>query len=146
MRLSVLLILMVHPDDLSETEVAALHEVQLGIEYVYQGFGMLLAYHHCVGRAMNRFYDAEALLREAGHETFADELRDRHLPAGAVGDAWTYEQVDDFRHGFLADLTAFETAVREQLAGGVDHVGERRQQADWRASAESDDWRAENRK
>lgn len=131
------------PDDLTDEEVAALHEIQLGIEYVYQGFGQLLAAHHAVGRAMNRFYDAEGYLREAGHEGYADELRDHHLPAGAVGDRWTYELVDDYRHGFLADLVALETAVRDDLADGVDHVGERRQQADWRARAETDEWRAD---
>jgi hypothetical protein len=129
------------PADLTAEEVAALHEIQLGIEYVYQAFGCLLAFHHDVGRAMNRFYDAERFLREAGHIELADELRDRHLPAGAVGDHWSYELVDDFRHGFLTDMTDFETRTREGLADGVDHVGERSQQADWRARAETDDWR-----
>lgn len=133
---------MTRPDDLTDDEVAALHEIQLGVEYLYQAFGQLIATHHSVGRAMNRFYDAEELLRQADHEPYADELRDRHLPAGAVGDLWTYELVDEFRHGFLADLAAFETAIREDLADGVDHVSERRQQADWRARAQSSAWQA----
>lgn len=128
-------------DDLSDMEEAALHEMQLGIELVYAAFGHLVAFHHDVGRAMNRFYDAERLLREADHDAFADELRDVHLPAGVVGDAWSYELADDFRHGFLADLAAFEQAVREDLADGEDHVSERRQQRDWRDRAETDDWR-----
>lgn len=130
------------PDDLSDAEAAALHELQLGIEYVYKAFGNLVAFHHDVGRAMNRFYDAERLLREAGHEAYADELRDTHLPAGAVDDMWTYELVDDFRHGFLARLRAFEEVVRADLADGEDHVSEREQQRDWRERAETDDWRA----
>lgn len=132
------------PPELTDAEVAALHEIQLGIEYVYQAFGSLLAFHHDVGRAMNRFYDAERFLRETGHTDLADELRDRHLPAGAVGDHWSYEVVDDYRHGFLAGMTEFETRAREGLADGVDHVGERRQQADWRARAETDDWRVDS--
>lgn len=128
-------------DDLSDAEETALHEMQLGIEYVYEALGHLIAFHHDVGRAMNRFYDAERLLRTTGHDAFADELRDTHLPAGAVGDVWTYELVDEFRHGFLADLAAFERAVREELADGENHVSERRQQRDWRDRAETDDWR-----
>ena len=130
------------PDDPADASEAALHEMQLGVEYVYRGFGELLACHHAVGRAMNRFRDAERLLREAGHEEFADELRDEHLPAGAVEDAWTYELVDEFRRGFLADLTAYEAAVREELADGEPHVTERRQQSAWRERAEDDDWRS----
>lgn len=132
----------VAPRRFDSPEEEALHELQLGIEYIYRGFGALLAAHHHVGRGMNRFYNVEALLREAGYEGYADDARDRLLPAGAVGDMWTYELVDDFREHFLADLVAFETAVRVDLAGGEPHTSERKQQRDWRERAEGDDWKA----
>ncbi|MFC7135853.1 hypothetical protein ACFQRB_03205 [Halobaculum litoreum] len=31
------------------------------------------------------------MLRAAGHDGYADTIRDRLLPAGAVEDRWTYE-------------------------------------------------------
>jgi hypothetical protein len=127
--------------DLSETEREALHHLQLGIEKIYRGYGALLDCHHHVGGGMDHFADAEAGLREAGHTEFADRLRDVHLPAGAVGDRWTFELVDEFREGFLADVTAFEDDVRGSLADGDPHVTERRQQREWRERAESDAWR-----
>ncbi|MWG34936.1 hypothetical protein [Halomarina oriensis] len=129
--------------DLSEAEREALHDLQLGIEKIHRGYGALLDWHHHVGGGMDYFADAEERLREAGHTEFADELRDVHLPAGAVEDRWTYELVDEFRREFLADVTAFEEGVREALAEGTPHVTERRQQRRWRENAESEAWRAD---
>lgn len=129
--------------DLSESERKALHSLQLGVEKVHRGYGALLDCHHHVGSGMDYLAVAEGQLREAGHAAFADELRDVHLPAGAVGDEWTYELVDDFRHGFLAAVTAFEASVREDIADGSPHVTERRTQRDRRARAAGDEWRSD---
>ncbi|PSP54889.1 hypothetical protein BRC82_07755 [Halobacteriales archaeon QS_1_67_19] len=128
-------------DELSDAEQEALHEMQVGIEYVYRGYGNLLDCHHRIGHAMDRFDAAREKLRDADREELATELRDRHLPAGVVGDKWTYELVSEFRNGFLADLTAFEAAVREELADEQDHLTEQSYQAEWRGRAESDAWR-----
>lgn len=128
--------------DLNETEREALHNLQLGIEKIYRGYGALLDCHHHVGGGMDYFADAEDQLREAGHTEFADELRDVHLPSGAIDDRWTYELVDEFRQGFLADVTTFEEGVRETLADGESHVTERQQQREWRENAESDAWKS----
>lgn len=128
------------PDpDITEAEREALHDLQLGIEHVYKGYGSLLTFHHQIGHAMNRLADAETELREAGREELANELRDRHLPAGAVEDQWTYELVTAFKEAFLADVTAFESAVRDELVDGLDHVTERRQQARWRERVGGDE-------
>ncbi|USZ69474.1 hypothetical protein NGM10_06995 [Halorussus salilacus] len=130
------------PDpELSDAERRALHEMQVGIEHVRRGYGDLLDFHHEVGRAGDRFESAREQLREAGRDELADELRDRHLPAGVVGDMWTYEVVSAFEEGFLSELTDFEASVREELADGIDHVSERAQQAEWRERADGDAWR-----
>lgn len=128
---------------LADDEREALHSMQLGVEHVFQAYGALLECHHHAGNAMGKFADAEGALREAGHDAFADDLRDRLLPAGAVGDSWTYELVREFREGFVDDLDEFESAVREELADGLDHVTERAQQRRWRERAESTDWRTD---
>jgi hypothetical protein len=124
------------PPETTATERAALHELQLGGEHVQRAYGHLLAFHHQIGRAMDRYAAAEPHLREAGHEGFADEIRDRHLPAGVVGDRWSYELVEDFERGFLAETTGVERRVRDHLAEGVGHVTEREQQREWRDRAQ----------
>jgi hypothetical protein len=131
-------------EPLTDTERAALHDLELGLEHVRRGYGALVTFHHQIGRGMDRFDDARARLREAGHDALADRLRDEVLPAGAVGDRWSYELVADFREGFLADATAIEGDAREALAGGGHHLTERRQQRRWRERATGEAWRAAN--
>lgn len=128
-------------DDLSEAEREALHDLQLGSEHLYRAYGHLLSFHHAVGHAMDRIADAEAALAAGGHEEYAASLRNDLLPAGVVDDRWTFELVEAFHDGFLADATAFESEVRADLADGVRHVTERDQQARWRARATA--WRTE---
>ncbi|MGQ3411303.1 hypothetical protein ACT4ML_03445 [Natrinema sp. LN54] len=125
--------------ELSDAEQAALHELQLGIEHVHRAYGTLLEFHHELGHAMDRMSDAEAELREAGHEEWANDLRDDHLPAGAISDQWTFELVEEFSEAFLEDVDAFETRVRDELADGVDHVTERRQKQQLRDRARSEE-------
>ena len=132
------------PDDLDDLELSdaeedALHDLQLGIEYVHRAYGSLLEFHHQLGHAMDRMGDAEDALREAGHEEWADALRDDHLPSGAVSDQWTFELVEEFSTEFLEEVDAFEDEVRDELADGVDHVTERQQKQQWRDRAGGDD-------
>jgi hypothetical protein len=128
-------------EELSETERAALHDLELGLEHVTRGFGALVTFHHQLGRGMDRFERARAGLREAGHDELADRLRDEVLPAGAVEDQWTYELVGEFREGFLSAVTALEVDARESLADGRHHLTERRQQRAWRERAATEAWR-----
>lgn len=131
------------PDDLALTdaELDALHDLQLGIEHVHRAYGTLLEFHHSLGHAMDRMASAEDHLREAGHDEWANQLRDRHLPAGAISDRWTYELVEEFADEFRDPIAAFEDDVREELADGLDHVTERRQQR--RLRERSEGWNEE---
>ncbi|MFC4987287.1 MULTISPECIES: hypothetical protein [Saliphagus] len=124
--------------ELSDLEEEALHDLQLGIEYVHRANGSLLQFHHELGHAMDRIGAAEEQLREAGHKEWADQLRDEHLPAGAISDRWTYELVEEFDGSFLPDVDRFESEVRDELADGVGHITERRQQNRIRERARRD--------
>jgi hypothetical protein len=126
--------------DLTADERAALHAIQLGIEHAHRAYADLLGCHHRTGHAMDRFAKAEDHLRAAGHDEYADEIRDRLLTAGVVEDRWTYELVTAYRWTLLDELDAFETAVRDDVADGVDHVAERAQQCAWRDRADSAVW------
>jgi hypothetical protein len=121
--------------ELTEAERAALHDLRLAVEHVHRAYGHLLAFHHEIGHAMDEFADAGDRLRESDHDAFADGIRDELLPAGVVGDRWSYELVESFESGLLADARAFERAVRESLADGADHITERAQQRRWRDEA-----------
>lgn len=123
------------PAELDADERAALHRVELGVEWLHRAHGNLLAFHHNVGRAMNYLAAAEPALRESGHDELADVIRDERLPQGVVGDRWSYDVVECFERGMLADVTDFEATVREHVADGQRHVGERVQEEAWRRRA-----------
>jgi hypothetical protein len=125
--------------ELTETEVEALHEVELGVENLHRAHGHLVSFHHATGRAMDHLADAERLLRAAGHHEYADALRDEHLPLGVVsgrdGGRWSYDLLEDFQERFLAGVVEFGEAIHGELAGGLRHVAERRQEREWQARA-----------
>jgi len=120
---------------LSETELSALHEAELAVEWLQRAHGTLIEVHHATGHAMDHLYDAEATLREAGHTDLADQLRDELLSSGAIEDRWTYDLLETFESGILADMTAYERRVRKELADGDRHITERRQEREWKNRA-----------
>ncbi len=118
--------------DLSESEIEALHEVELGLEWLHRAHGSLVEFHHATGHAMDHLADAEATLRASGYDELADRLREELLPTGVFNQTWSYDVVETFQDGCLADVTAFESDVRETVSDGRRHVAERRQEREWK--------------
>ncbi len=118
--------------DLSESEIEALHEVELGLEWLHRAHGSLVEFHHATGHAMDHLADAEATLRASGYDKLADRLREELLPTGVFDQTWSYDVVETFQDGCLADVTAFESDVRETVSDGRRHVAERRQEREWK--------------
>lgn len=124
------------PADLDEAEVAALHEVELGLEWLRRAHGDLVAVHHEVGHAMDHLAEAEDALRACGRTDLADTLRDEFLPRGVLDDdRWSYDVLESFEADFLEPLGDFEADTREQIADGRRHVAERRQEREWKRRA-----------
>jgi hypothetical protein len=124
-------------DGSTEASVDALHEVELGCEWLQRANGHLLQFHHATGHGMDHLAAAEEHLREAGETALADAIRDELLPRGVVDDdRWSYDLVESFQDGLLADVGAFEQLARDELAAGDRHVAERRQERRWKARRE----------
>lgn len=123
-------------DRLSDTERDALHEVELGLEWLQRAQGNLIEFHHATGHGMDHLNRAESMLRESGHTTHADELRETVLPHGVVdGDRWSYDVLESFQDTVHTEICRFERQVRDDLAGGDRHLRERRQERRWKARA-----------
>lgn len=128
-------------EDLSERELRALHEAEVGLEWLRRAEGNLLAFHHAVGHGMDHFEAAERELRAAGHDDLADRVRDDLLPRGVTADGrWSYALVEEYRGSFLPAIASFESAVRSELADGKRHVAERRQRTAWRERSRRECW------
>ncbi len=121
---------------LSEAELEALHEVELGLEWAQRAQGCLLEFHHATGHGMDHLRRAEAQLRDAGHDDLADAIRDDLLPHGVVDDdRWSYDVLENFQESLLAETRALERQVRRELADGERHVRERKQEREWKRRA-----------
>ncbi|WP_049922974.1 hypothetical protein [Halopiger djelfimassiliensis] len=124
---------------LTDTECAALHEVELGLEWLQRAQGCLLEFHHATGHGMDHLREAETRLRESGHDELADSIRDDLLPHGVVDeDRWSYDVLENFQETLLAETTGVERRVRDELADGKRHVPERRQERAWKRRAGRD--------
>jgi hypothetical protein len=129
-----------HPDEMSETEIDALHHVELAVEWLRRAHGDLVAFHHEVGHAMDHLADAEDGLREAGRTELADELRNEYLPRGVLDDGrWSYDVLESYEDAFFDPLCAFEDETRDRLAAGRRHVAERAQEREWKRRAGTPD-------
>jgi hypothetical protein len=132
--------------ELSESERSALHQVELGIEWLHRAHGALVEFHHNTGHAMDYFARAEELFREAENEALADALRDEHLPRGVVdGDRWSYDLLEDFDEGFLCEMVDFEESARQSVSDGQRHVAERAQERAWKRRMRSDSTQRQER-
>lgn len=126
-------------ESIDEAELEALHEVELGFEWLQRAQGYLLEFHHATGHAMDHLAVAESTLRDAGHDDLADRLREDLLPAGVVdGDRWSYDVLECFQGTMLEETRALERQVRAELADGERHLPERLQEREWRRRA--DEW------
>ncbi|MFD1587747.1 hypothetical protein ACFR9U_12195 [Halorientalis brevis] len=124
---------------LTEQEREALHQVELGLEWLQRAHGHLIEFHHNTGHAMDHLADAETMLRECGYEELANALRDQYLPRGVIDeDRWSYDVLECFQEDILADIRTFETETREAVADGQRHVAERTQKWEWRERARRD--------
>ncbi|PSP86233.1 hypothetical protein BRC83_00760 [Halobacteriales archaeon QS_1_68_17] len=123
--------------DLGEREREALHQVELGTEWLHRAHGHLVAFHHNTGHAMDHLAEAERLFRECGRTDIADAIRDQYLPRGVIDeDRWSYDVLECFQEGFLDELTAFEREARREVADGQRHVAERVQEREWKRRAD----------
>jgi hypothetical protein len=129
------------PDDLSDQELEAVHQVELGVEHLHRAHGHLVSFHHDTGRAMDHLADAEELLRQCDYDDLADELRDEYLPRGVVADRtsdeptagrWSYDILENYQDLFLTDIVEFGETVTQRVADGMRHVAERKQEFDWK--------------
>jgi len=125
--------------DLTDAEVEALHEVELGVEWLRRAHGKLVEFHHNTGHAMEHLAEAESLLRETGHDDLADEIRDQHLPRGVVDeDRWSYDVLESFQGDFMTTVSDLHEQTRRDLSDGHQHVAERRQEREWKRQAEEE--------
>jgi len=112
------------PPGVSDATVLALGKLSEALETVEQVRGLWYALHQLTGRADDMLDDVVALLRRAGHDRFADRVRDELIGRNVIPGRWTFQLVEEFDDGYYAAFKEVEAAARRELVGGRRHLQE----------------------
>lgn len=114
-------------DDAAVQAAAILSEA---LEVTEEARGALYRFHRLTGRADCKLDSAVEALRAAGADELAthvaEELRGRDVLEGR----WTFQIIEEYDERYYAVFRDAERRAREELVGGVRHVGEARMKAE----------------
>ncbi len=113
------------PDEVSEETVEGVGRLSEAFEYIERAKGHLYSFHQLMGRADFLVEEAADLLREAGHEEFADRLATELMGRNVLDGRWTFQVVEEFDDTYYELFRGLERESRE-LTGGVRHAFEAR--------------------
>jgi hypothetical protein len=112
------------PPGVSDATVVALGKLSEALETIEQVRGHWYALHQLTGHADDMLDDVVALLRRAGHDGFADRVRDELMGRNVIPGRWTFQLVEEFDDGYYAAFKEVEAAARRELVGGRRHLQE----------------------
>jgi hypothetical protein len=113
------------PEGVSEATIEGVGKLSEGFEYIERAKGHLYSFHQLMGRADFLVEEAAGLLREAGHEDFAERLERELVGRNVIDGRWTFQVVEEFDDVYYEFFRGLERESRE-LTGGVRHLHEAR--------------------
>ncbi len=113
------------PEGVSEETIEGVGKLSEGFEYIERAKGHLYSFHQLMGRADFLVEEAAGLLREAGHEEFADRLEHELVGRNVLDGRWTFQVVEEFDDVYYEFFRGIERESRA-LTGGVRHLHEAR--------------------
>lgn len=112
------------PEGATDAMVAAAARLSEALEVVEEARGALYRFHRLTGKADGKLDDVVDLLRAAGRGDLAELVRDRLIGRDVIPDRWTFQVVEEYDDGYWSVFREVESRVRDELMGGVRHVGE----------------------
>jgi hypothetical protein len=112
------------PEGLDDATVAALGKLSEALETVEHARGLLYGFHRLTGSADLALGEAVEMLREAGHEEYADRLSTELVGRNVLAGRWTFQVVEEYDDGYYEVFRSLERDARQQLAGGRRHLFE----------------------
>jgi hypothetical protein len=113
------------PTGVSDKTIEGVGKLSEGFEYIERAKGHLYSFHQLMGRADFLVEEGAQLLREAGHEQFADRLERELVGRNVVDGRWTFQLVEEFDDVYYEFFRGIERESRA-LTGGVRHAYEAR--------------------
>ncbi len=113
------------PDGVSEGTIEGVGKLSEAFEYIERAKGHLYSFHQLMGRADFLVEEAAEMLRDAGHEEFAERLFTDLMGRNVLDGRWTFQIVEEFDEVYYEFFRGMERESRE-LTGGVRHLHEAR--------------------
>ena len=114
------------PDRVSDSTVAALNKLSEALETCERARGHLYTFHQLTGTADCQLGDAAVALREAGHDSIANQLERDLVGRNVLQDRWTFQIIEDYDDNYWSLFRSLEQAARDELIQGRRHVYEAR--------------------
>jgi hypothetical protein len=112
------------PAGLDDVTVEALGKLSEALETVERARGHLYSMHQLTGTADFQLDEAVELFRKAGHTAMADRLQTELIGRNVIPGHWTFQLVEEYEDGYVADFRSIERAAREEFADGKRHLYE----------------------
>jgi hypothetical protein len=118
------------PDGVDDRVVDALGTLSKALEAVENARGHLYAFHRLSGTADLTLQQAVTDLRAAGATGIADELDEVLVGRDLIGDAWSFQLVEDYDENYWSVFRAMERRARRMAGDVPQHLYEARMKAD----------------
>ncbi|MFF5933374.1 hypothetical protein [Streptomyces sp. NPDC012508] len=112
------------PEGVTDATVEALGSLSKALETVERARGHLYSFHQLTGRADLELDQAVNLLREAGHDGWADRVQREIVGRNVIPGRWTFQIVEEYNRTYYAPFRQVEQDALADLAEGKDHLFE----------------------
>ncbi|MEU7038227.1 hypothetical protein ABZ958_31765 [Streptomyces sp. NPDC046237] len=112
------------PEGVTDATVEALGSLSKALETVERARGHLYSFHQLTGRADLELDQAVNLLREAGHDGWADRVQREIVGRNVIPGRWTFQIVEEYNRTYYEPFRQVEQDALADLAEGKDHLFE----------------------
>ncbi|MFI8193785.1 hypothetical protein ACIF8T_34290 [Streptomyces sp. NPDC085946] len=126
------------PAGVDTRTVEALGALSKALETTERARGHLYSFHQLTGSADFELDRAVRLLREAGHEEWAERVRTEVLGRNVIPGHWSFQIVEAYDDTYHQPFRDLERAAVEELAGGRRHLYEAELKEERRTSGHPD--------
>ncbi|GAB3149916.1 hypothetical protein GCM10027258_47150 [Amycolatopsis stemonae] len=113
--------------DVDQPTADAVGKATEAFETIERARGHLYAFHQLTGTADLLFEDAMKMLRDAGHDDWADRIAEELIGLNVLPERWTFQVVEEYDDGYYGTTREFTRSLCEALVGGRRHLQEQRQ-------------------
>ncbi|MER7959261.1 hypothetical protein [Streptomyces sp. NPDC096030] len=112
------------PEGVTDSTVEALGSLSKALETTERARGHLYAFHQLTGRADLELDRAVTLLRESGHDRWADRVEREILGRNVIPGHWTFQIVEEYDRTYYEPFRDVERQALADLVDGRDHLYE----------------------